>query len=88
MEEPRTVTIRDLRNRGGDVVARVQAGEPLTVTHAGRPVARLVPVPGPRRSAESLVEAWRRLPRVDAAALRRDVDDLIDQRLPGADDAR
>ncbi|HLE85784.1 MAG TPA: type II toxin-antitoxin system prevent-host-death family antitoxin, partial [Thermoanaerobaculia bacterium] len=36
-----TVTIRELRNRGGDVVERVLAGESLTVTRAGTPVAEL-----------------------------------------------
>ena len=35
-----TVTIRELRNRGGEVVDRVEAGERLTVTRDGRPVAR------------------------------------------------
>ncbi len=28
------MSIRELRDRGGEVVARVQAGEPLTVTPA------------------------------------------------------
>ena len=38
------VTIRDLRNHGGDVVDRVAAGERLIVTRDGRPVAELRPV--------------------------------------------
>jgi prevent-host-death family protein len=79
--EPSTVSVRDLRNHGGDVVARVRAGETLTVTHAGLPVARIVPVPPPARSREARVAAWRRLPPVDAAALRRDVDAIVDQRM-------
>jgi len=36
-----TVTIRELRNHGGDVVDRVEAGERVTVTRDGRPVAEL-----------------------------------------------
>ena len=76
------MSIRELRNRGGEVVARVQAGEPLTVTHAGLPVARLVPIAQPALSAEELVAAWRRLPRVDLGDLRRDLDELIDPSLP------
>ena len=39
-----SVTIRDLRNHGGEVVDRVEAGEQLTVTRDGRPVAELRPV--------------------------------------------
>jgi len=35
------VTIRELRNHGGDVVDRVAAGERLIVTRDGRPVAEL-----------------------------------------------
>ena len=75
------MSIRELRNRGGEVVARVQAGEPLTVTHAGLPVARIVPIAPPAMSAEALVEAWRNLPRFDLDELRRDIDELIDPRL-------
>jgi|GEM_PF-4668714 len=47
----------------------------------------VLPAPRPRRSAESLIEAWRGLPGLDAAALRRDLDDRIDQSLLGDDDA-
>ena len=75
------VTIRELRNRGGEVVERVIAGEVLTVTRDGTPVARLVPVPGRVLSAETLVERWRRLPPMDPEALRRDIDRLIDPAL-------
>ena len=80
------MSIRELRNRGGDVVARVQAGESLTITHAGLPVARIVPVAPPAMSAEALVAAWRRLPPVDLAELRRDIDEVLDPRLPLDDD--
>jgi prevent-host-death family protein len=75
------VTIRELRNRGGDVVERVVAGEILTVTRDGMPVARLVPVPGRTLSAESLLSRWRTLPSMDPEALRRDTDRLMDPSL-------
>ena len=75
------VTIRDLRNRGGDIVARVAAGERLTVTRAGKPVAELRPIRAEALTATALVERWRRLPDVDPAALRGDVDSVLDQRL-------
>jgi prevent-host-death family protein len=76
-----TVTIRDLRNRGGEVVGRVEAGESVTVTRDGRPVAELRPLRSRGVSAAALLERWRRLPAVDAGALRRDVDAVVDQSL-------
>jgi prevent-host-death family protein len=76
-----TVTIRDLRNHGGEVVGRVEAGEHVTVTRDGRPVAELRPLRSSGISAVALLERWRRLPAVDAGALRRDVDTVIDQTL-------
>jgi prevent-host-death family protein len=75
------VSMRDLRNHGGDVVDRVQRGEHLTVTRSGRPVAELVPVRRPALKANALLDRWRRLPAVDAAALRRDMDAVIDASL-------
>jgi prevent-host-death family protein len=39
------VAIRDLRNHASDVLRRVEAGESLTVTVSGRPVAQIVPLP-------------------------------------------
>ena len=75
------VTIRELRNKGGEVVERVTAGEILTVTRDGQPVARLSPLPGVPITAEVLVQRWRHLPRLDAKSLRRDVDRVIDPSL-------
>ncbi len=75
------VTIRELRNRGGDVVDRVAAGERLTVTRDGRPVAELRPYPGTPLTAAVLLRRWRRLPNVDAGLLRGEVDAVIDPRL-------
>jgi prevent-host-death family protein len=72
------VTIRELRNNGGEVVDRAAKGEPITITRAGKPVASLGPVASPALSADVLLSRWRRLPVVDAAALRRDVDRILD----------
>lgn len=75
------VTIRELRNRGGDVIARVERGETLTVTRDGRPVAELRPLgPRPLTSTELLRRA-RGLPHTDPVRWRRDLDDTIDPRL-------
>jgi prevent-host-death family protein len=74
------VSIRDLRNHGGEVVDRAARGEPITITRAGRAVAELRPV-RPSLSAEALLSRWQRLPAVDPAALREDLDRLMDPTL-------
>ena len=74
-------TVRDLRNHGGRVLDRVAAGELVTITRDGKPVARLEPVGRGRLSAGALVERFRRLPAVDPYRLRSDLDTLLDQRL-------
>lgn len=75
------VTIRELRNHGGEVMARVERGETVTVTRAGVPVGELRPLPRPRLTATTLLARWRSVPVVDAAAFRADVDTAIDPSL-------
>lgn len=75
------VTIRELRNRGGAVVDRVAAGERVTVTRAGKPVAELRALGSPPLEAAALLERWRRLPAIDPRALRADLRAVL------ADDA-
>ena len=75
------VNIRELRNHGGDVVDRVAAGEHLTVTRSGKPVAELRPLARPAVKADVLLERWRRLPHLDPDRLREDVDELLDPSL-------
>jgi prevent-host-death family protein len=43
------VASRELRNATRDVLRRVEAGEHVTITISGRPVALLLPFPGQRR---------------------------------------
>lgn len=75
------VSIRDLRNKGGEVVDRVARGEPITITKAGRPVAELRPVRQPALTAGVLLERRRHLPSVDPDAMRREIDRLVDPSL-------
>ncbi len=72
------VSIRELRNHGGDVVDRAARGEEITITRSGRAVAELRAVAHPPLSAQSLLTRWRRLPYVDPVALRADVDEVMD----------
>lgn len=75
------ISIRELRNHGGDVVERASRGEHLTITKAGKPVAELrglrrTPVP-----LSSIIDRWKRLPKVDPERFRRDVDAVVDPAL-------
>ena len=71
------VSIRDLRNHGGEVVERAQRGEQLTITRAGKPVARLVALRPSPVALDELMRRWSRLPDVDPSQLRRDIDATI-----------
>ncbi|MGI9000344.1 MAG: type II toxin-antitoxin system Phd/YefM family antitoxin [Pseudonocardia sp.] len=75
------VTLRDLRNHGGEIMARVERGEALTVTRSGVPVGQLRPLPRPRVTASTLLARWRSVPAVNAAAFRADVDTALDPAL-------
>jgi prevent-host-death family protein len=72
------ITVRELRNRGGDVLDRVAKGEALTVTRDGQPIAELRPLARSPLPAAMLVERRRRLPVVDPAKLRADLDHVVD----------
>jgi antitoxin (DNA-binding transcriptional repressor) of toxin-antitoxin stability system len=75
------VSIRDLRNHGGDVVNRAARGEQITITRAGKAVAQLRAVPNAPLSAEALLARWHMLPTVDAGHLQADIDEVIDASL-------
>ena len=72
------VSIRDLRNHGGDVVERARRGERLTITRSGKPVAQLMALPPTGLPLDELRRRWSRLPPIDPEALRGDLDALID----------
>jgi prevent-host-death family protein len=76
-----SVSIRDLRNRGREVMERVEAGESFTVTRDGRPVAQLLPLRRRPLDLDTLLARRRNLPHVDPDALRRDLDNIIDPSL-------
>lgn len=76
--------MRDLRDHLSRYLDRVPAGEELTVTDRGRPIARLVPVEEPRPFERRVAEGLIKLPagrrrsrpaaRVEAAGT---VSDLV-----------
>jgi prevent-host-death family protein len=68
--------VRELRNRTGEVVAAVQAGQSVTLTSNGEPIADIVPH---RRRARWLPGAWVAEQLVERQAdpgLRVDLDRL------------
>ena len=72
-------SIEELRRQGGKLLDRVLAGECITVTRNGTPVAELRALPRRRLGAVELVERFKRLPSVDPCRLRADVDAAMDQ---------
>lgn len=50
------LALRELRNNVSEVLRRVEAGEELTVTVNGRPVARITPLPSRPKALP-----WRRV---------------------------
>ena len=75
------VTVRDLRNHGGEVLDRVLAGEQITVTRRGKPIVDLVMHRPAGTPVSVLIEQARHLPRVDYAQLRADTDAIMDTSL-------
>lgn len=76
-----TVSIRDLRNRGGDIVTMAAGGEPVTITRAGEPVAELRALGPQPLDATLLLARWQNLPAVDAATLQGDIETTIHGRV-------
>lgn len=72
------VTVRELRNHGGEVLDRVARGEALVVTRDGAEVAELRPRSRRSPAPADLIERRRRLPPVDVEGLRRDLDSVLD----------
>ena len=72
------VSIRDLRNHGGEIVQRVEQGESVQITRDGRPVAELRSLGAQRLTLPAILERFRTLPAMDPEALRRDIDSVVD----------
>jgi prevent-host-death family protein len=75
------VTVRELRNHGGEVLSRVERGEVLVVTRDGSEVAELRPLSRRSPSPADLIARRRHLPKVDPDALRHEIDAVLDPSL-------
>lgn len=68
------IASRELRNSTAEVLRRVEAGEQVTITSRGRPVAELSPVRTGRRKPITREDLIRRLGRTQAdSGLREDL---------------
>ena len=78
MTVAREITQQELRERNAEVMRALDEGESFIVTREGVPVGELTPVGRPHFTArETVLEAFRGLPRIDAERFRRDVDALF-----------
>lgn len=85
----REISQRELRNDSGEVLRAVSHGEEFVVTRNGEPVGVLRPLQ--RRafvSRTELVRAADRMPRIDAARFRSDLDSVVDQEIFGDPERR
>lgn len=72
------VASRELRNDTAGVLRRVEAGEQVTITVNGRPIAQLTRVPQTHRHWVSRAELVTRLRRAQAdPGLRDDLNRLV-----------
>ena len=74
----KAVSVRELRNYGGQVLDAVEKGESMTITRDGRPVAHLSPVPKANISAGALLQAFKNTPRIDGELLRSELSEILD----------
>jgi len=52
------IGVRELKAKLSEYLGRVERGEVIDVTHRGKPVARLVPIPGKGNIERGLAEGW------------------------------
>lgn len=81
-------TVQQLASTTGELVRRAHAGEVITITDEGRPVADLIPHrPGdPFVKKHEVLQNFASLPPVDPDWLRADLDAVIDPRLSNSSD--
>jgi antitoxin (DNA-binding transcriptional repressor) of toxin-antitoxin stability system len=70
----KTVTVREQRNNGGEVIDSVLGGDTIVVTRDGHAVAELRPLHPRPLDAATLLARWRNLPVVDPGRFRHDVE--------------
>ena len=72
-----TVTLAEAKTHLSHLLDKVEAGEEVTITRRGQPIARITPVTKPKHALKSLVEFRNRMPRwrKPSAGLLREMRD-------------
>ena len=79
------VGLRELRQQASELVRRVEAGEEVTITVAGRPTVRMVPAaPRAWRPYSAIAELFDGVADADWTDDRQAVDDALLDRWPPA----
>ncbi len=71
------VTVFELRSDSGQVLDRVLAGELLTITRDGQPVAEMSPISIPAGLSALKMRAAK-LKAIDPVLLRNDLEELVE----------
>ncbi len=66
LQEPRTATVRDLRNRFAEVAKWIEDGESVTITRSGAVFATLAPAQPEKPRKVDWAERFRRRPPISA----------------------
>jgi prevent-host-death family protein len=90
-EDLASVNMHEAKTHLSKLVARVEGGEQIVITRAGKPAAKLVPVPE-KGSGKRRLGGWEgkmRVPSVaEMRAIRDEINEAIDEGevFPGGDD--
>ncbi len=72
------ITERALRERGGEVLRRVESGEAFVLTRRGIAIGHLTPVRRSRFvSSDALKSLFENAPEVDFGRFRSDLDEFV-----------
>ncbi|GAA1661848.1 hypothetical protein GCM10009830_03820 [Glycomyces endophyticus] len=83
-----TITQREFRNNSAAIMDAVERGASYVITRSGVKIADVTPHKERRNvTSEELLEVCRKLPRVDYAKMRQDIEEVFgDDRLSEDDD--
>jgi prevent-host-death family protein len=78
MVTQRTITQRELRNESAAVMDAVEAGETITITRNGRPVAELRPIEqSDKAPLDAIQDLFAALAPMSHERLRADIDEFF-----------
>ncbi len=80
VEQPTDVSIRQFVADSGSITRGLRQGRTYTLTLNGEPLARMVPIRGPRAvSKEEVLAIFATAPVLDVGELRADLDEVVSQ---------